>query len=337
VSPDRGGALLTVSRIGLTIPFASSDVARQREAIEGATDLGYTDLWTSETNESDGLTPLALAAGWGSPARLGSAILPVQTRGPALLAMSISAMAQAAPGRFVAGIGASSPTIVRSWNAMPFDTPLSRVRDTLRFLREALTGAKVTRDYQTFSVSGFRLGSTPGEPPPLYLAALREGALRLAGEEADGVILNWLAAQDVGRVAAVVKESDASKEVIARLFVCPSTDTATVGAAARRHIAAYLTVPTYRAFHEWLGRGAALDSMWQAWDAGDRKAALAAIPNEIVNSLIIHGSPAQCHQRIREYLQAGVDTAIVQLMPWGMTQDAALSGLGPVTASVAVD
>jgi len=337
MSPDGCGVLRTVNRIGLTIPFAGSDVARQRDAVARATDLGYTDLWTSETTESDGLTPLALAAGWGSSARLGTAILPVQTRGPALLAMSISAMAQAAPGRFVAGIGASSRTIVCSWNAMPFDAPLSRIRDTLHFLREALTGAKVTRDYHTFSVSGFRLGSTPDEPPPLYVAALREGALRLAGEEADGVILNWLSAQDVARVAAVVKQSDASKEVVARLFVCPSTDVATVGAEARRHIAAYLTVPTYKAFHEWLGRGAALNGMWQAWDAGDRKAALAAIPNEVVDSLIIHGSPTQCHQRIREYLQAGVDTAVLQFMPWGMTQDTALSHLGRVTPSVIVD
>jgi probable F420-dependent oxidoreductase len=251
--------------------------------------------------------------------------------------MSISAMAQAAPGRFVAGIGASSRTIVSGWNAMPFDAPLGRVRDTLHFLREALTGAKVTRDYQTFSVSGFRLESTPVEPPPLYLAALREGALRLAGGEADGVILNWLSSQDVARVAAVVKQSDADKEIVARLFVCPSTDVVTVAAEARKHIAAYLNVPTYRAFHEWLGRGPALHGMWQAWDAGDRKAALAAIPDEVVDALIIHGSPTQCHQRIRAYLQAGVDTAVVQFMPWGMTQDAALSGLGHVTASVAVE
>jgi len=319
-----------VSRIGLTIPFTSQTHADQRKAIDSAIELGYTDLWTSETNEHDGLTPLALAAGWGTRARLGTAILPVQTRGPALLAMSIGAMAHAAPGRFVAGIGASSRAIVSDWNALPFEHALKRVRDTLRFLREALTGVKVTREYETFAVSGFRLGSIPDQPPPLYLAALRQGSLRMAAREADGVILNWLAPDDVSVVAGVVRECDSNKEIVARLFVCPSPDADTVRAEARKHVAAYLNVSAYRAFHEWLGRGPQLQAMWDAWQCGDRKAAVAAIPDEVVDALVIHGSPRECHETIQAYLRAGVDTAVLQLMPWGTTQEAALATLGRV-------
>ena len=126
--------------------------------------------------------------------RLGIAIIPVYTHGPALLASQVLAMAHAAPGRFALGIGTSSNVIVERWNGIPFEKPYQRARDTLRFLRQALTGEKVTEQYETFEIKGFRLerGLAPAETPPILLAALRPGMLRLAGREADGAIINWL-------------------------------------------------------------------------------------------------------------------------------------------------
>ncbi len=85
----------------------------------------------------------------------------------------------------------------------------------------------------------------------------------------------------------------------ARIFVCPSEDADAVRPGGRFAIAAYLNVPVYAAFHEWLGRGdAAAGRMWDAWKAGDRKAALAAIPDSVVDELIVHGSPADCREQI---------------------------------------
>src|SRR5277367_1741115 len=106
----------------------------------------------------DGFTPLALASVWAPRLRLGTAIIPVYTRGPATLAMCAATMAAAAPGRFVLGIGSSSNVIVEQWNGVPFDAPYQRVRDTVRFVRAAIGGDKVTEDYQTFAVKGFRMG-----------------------------------------------------------------------------------------------------------------------------------------------------------------------------------
>ena len=90
-------------------------------------------------------------------------------------------MAAAAPGRFVLGIGTSSDVIVENWNGIAFADPYARVRDTVRFLRAALAGEKVTEEYETFSIRGFRLGVEVAEPVPIVIAALREGMLRLAG------------------------------------------------------------------------------------------------------------------------------------------------------------
>jgi alkanesulfonate monooxygenase SsuD/methylene tetrahydromethanopterin reductase-like flavin-dependent oxidoreductase (luciferase family) len=149
------------ARFGITVPFDGVPLLEQRALFESLPDLGYTDVWSAESNANDAFTPLALASVWAPTLRLGTSIVPVYTRGPATLAMCAATMAAAAPGRFVLGVGSSSNVIVERWNAMEFDQPYQRVRDTVRFLRSALTGEKVTENYETFSVNGFRLGQAP--------------------------------------------------------------------------------------------------------------------------------------------------------------------------------
>jgi probable F420-dependent oxidoreductase len=278
-------------------------------------DLGYSDVWSAEADGADAFTPLALAAAWEPRLRLGTAIVPAFTRSPALMAQSVASLADAAPGRFAFGIGSSSNVIVERWNGIPFVEPYRRVRDMVRFLKAALGGEKVTQRYDSFEVQGFKLGIRPEVMPKILVAALREGMLRLAGREADGAIINWLAPEDVAKVAAVVNAQGDDKELVCRIFVCPSEDTDTVRQAGRYAIAAYLNVPVYAEFHRWLGRGDALAGMWDAWAAGDRKAALAAIPDEVVDALIVHGSPEQCRARIKAYFDNGVTTSSLALMP----------------------
>lgn len=300
----------------MTIPF-SGPLHAQREAFEELADLGYTDLWSAEANTTDGLTPLALASVWVPQMRLGTAILPVYTRGPALLAQSIATMAAAAPGRFVAGIGASSNVIVEGWNGITFEKPYQRVRDTVRFLRAALRGEKVDERYETFSVKGFKLGVVPDQPVPILVAALREGMLRLAGREGDGAIVNWLSADDAKRVSSIVHAQGPGKEVVARIFVCPNPDREVVLPAAKFAMAAYLNVPVYRAFHEWLGRGDVLAEHWAQWDAGDRKGSLDKIPDLLVDELIVNGTPDECRAHIDRYVENGVTTPALLVMPFG--------------------
>ena len=182
-------------RYGITIPFNGIPMHEHREWIELLADRGYTDVTAGEAGANDGFTPLVLTAAWAPTLRLSHSILPVFTRGPALLAQSIASLCDAAPGRVAVGIGASSNVIVEQWNGIPFDRPYARVRDTIRFLRAALAGEKVTEDYETFSVKGFRSELVPSEPPPILVAALRSKMLRLAGTEGDGAILNWLSAR----------------------------------------------------------------------------------------------------------------------------------------------
>ncbi len=304
------------TRYGMTVPLPGP-LHTHRDGLAELADLGYTDVWSAEADAADGLTPLALAAAWEPRLRLGTAILPAYTRAPALMAQSAAALADAAPGRFALGIGSSSDVIVERWNGVPFEEPYKKVRDVVRFLRDAFTGEKVTRTYDTFEVQGFRLGIRPEHAPPILVAALREGMLGLAGREADGVIINWLGPNDVPTVTRVVHGAagGAEREVVCRIFVCPSDNADVVRAAARFAIAAYMNVPVYAAFQAWLGRGDELEAMWGAWRAGDRKAALTAIPDSVVDDLVVHGTPEQCRERIGEYVANGVTTSALAILP----------------------
>jgi probable F420-dependent oxidoreductase len=219
--------------------------------------------------------------------------------------------------------------IVERWNDMAFDQPYQKVRDTIRFLRTALTGEKVKERYDTFAVDGFKLGVVPEQQPRILVAALREGMLRLAGREGDGAIVNWLAADDVPTVTPHVHAGGQGKEVVARIFVAPTTDADTVRAMGRYAIAAYLNVPVYAAFHRWLGRGEQLSPMWEAWTAGDRKAALAAIPDEVVDALIVHGSPEACRDHIDRYVANGVTCPALAVLPFGLDPVQAARDLAP--------
>jgi probable F420-dependent oxidoreductase len=313
-------------RHGITVPLGNGPLHEQREWYEEISRLGYTDLWSGEAAAHDGFTPLALAAAWTPNLRLGIAIAPAFTRGPALLAQTAASMSQAAPGKFALGIGASSPAIVQSWNGIPFERPFERTRDMLRFLRRALTGEKVTERYDTFAVDGFRLGVALDQQPPILIAALRARMLRLAADEADGAIVNWLSADDVGKVAPYV----GGKEIVARILVIPSDDFAMVRAQAARQITAYLNVDAYRKFQEWLGRGAALQPMWDAWASGDRAGALDAIPDEVIDELFVWGTPARMREHVARYTANGATTTAPMIFATGDELGAALRDLAPV-------
>jgi len=314
-----------MSPYGITVPF-DAPLSEHKDLYKEVADLGYSDVWTGESNGADGLTPLILAAAWEPRLRVGPAILPAFTRSPALMAQCAASLAQAAPGRCAFGIGTSSDVIVQKWNGVAFDEPFKKTRDMVRFLKKALAGEKIDEVFDTFEVHGFKLAMRLAEPPPILVAALRPGMLRMAGTEADGAIINWLSPDDVKKVAP---EVGPGKEIVARIFVCPSEDKDTVRAAGKFAVAAYLNVEVYAKFHEWLGRGDDLAGMWKHWKEGDRKAATAAIPDHVVDELIVHGSPDECREKIQRYVDNGVTTPVLAVMPFGIDTMTAVRALAP--------
>lgn len=314
------------SRYGITIPFDGVTLAEHQSWFHLLADLGYSDVWSAEVDGTDGFTPLALAAAWEPRLQLGVAVTPVYTRGPALLAMSIAAMAEAAPGRFIMGLGASSQPVVERWNGIAYEEPFTRTRDVLRFVTRALDGEKIDEEFPSFTIRGFKLARPVANRPKILLGALRPGMLKLAGREADGAILNWLGANNVAQCRAEVGDD---KIIAARLFVIPTEDADSARFIGRRMISSYLTVKAYAEFQRWLGRSEVLQPMWDAWQAGDRKLANELIPDEVVDELIIHGSYEQCRAHVQRYIDGGVQIPTLAVIPFGLDLEAAVRGLAP--------
>jgi probable F420-dependent oxidoreductase len=289
-------------RWGLTLPLPGLGLREHRELVERADAAGYTDLWSGETNGPDGFTPLALAAAWTDRLRLGTGVVGVFTRGPALLAQEAAALADASGGRFALGIGASSDRIVSGWNGLPFERPLSRVSETVDFLRAALAGER--------TATGFRLERAPPSPPPIILAALRGRMLRLAAEKADGAFTNFLPLSGLERVSAELDGAAEGFELGCRFFCLPGPREQ-VEPLARFMFASYVTVPVYEAFFRWLGHGAAIEEMVAAWAAKDRERAIAAAPWELIAEVFVFGEPAAMRERLEAYVAGGITLPVL--------------------------
>jgi probable F420-dependent oxidoreductase len=306
-------------RWGLTVPLNGIPLAAHEPVFRQAEDLGYTDFWSAES-DVDPWIVLALGAAWTRHATLGTAIVGAFTRGPAIIAVGAAAMGEAAPGRFVLGIGSGSNVTVERWNGGRFEKPLTRVTEVVKAVRQALDGEAMAVQGETLTVSGFKLGRPVPARVPIYVAALQERMVRQAVRIADGVITNWLSAEDVKQVAAVVRDEarrvgkDPDRyPIVCRMSVCPVAD-ARARELFRRAVTAYLNVPVYRRFHQWLGRGAALAEMNARWDAGDRRGALAAVPERALDELAIIGTPEHCRETLLRYVAAGVTVPVINFM-----------------------
>lgn len=310
---------MTTARWGVTIPLAGISLAEHEQVYREAEERGYTDFWSAES-DVDGVVPLALAAAWTKEATLGTAILGVFNRGPALLAMTAAALAEAAPGRFCLGVGSGSNVNVERWNGIRFERPLSRVADVVRAIRMALQGDQMNYTSEHLRVNGYRVGRLPPRPVPIFIAALQEKMLRQAVRLGDGVCLTWVSAEDIKQVVAVVRDEakKASKDpdavqIMCRINICPSTDPR-AREAYRRAITAYLNVPVYREYHAWLGRGDVLRPMQEFWDAGNRRGALEAVPDTIIYELGVFGTPDECRAHVERFVANGVTIPVLNFM-----------------------
>lgn len=289
-------------RWGLTLPLSGVPLAQHGEYVKRAEAAGYTDLWTGETAGPDGFTPLALSAAWTERMRLGTGIVGVFQRGPALLAQEAAALADASEGRFILGIGSSSDRIIEGWNGIPFERPLSKVRETLEFLRVALAGER--------TASRFKLETKPAHEVPIVLAALRGKMLKLAVEQADGAFTNFLPLDGLPQVVEGIEGAPESFELLCRFFLLPGPREE-VEPLARFMFSSYITVPVYTEFYRWLGWGEKIQPMLDAWEARDRQKAAELAPWEAIEQMFIFGSPEEMKARLEAFVAGGVTTPIL--------------------------
>jgi len=308
-----------LGRLAITIPSPFHDAAQCVELARRAEDeWGYDAIWMAETAGPDSFALAGAMSQATSRIEIGTAIVPVYNRTPAVLAMSAGTLDQLSGGRFILGLGSSSHAIMRDWNGADFRAPLGHVRESVAIIRSALSGEKTNFEGKHFRSKGLRLGSLPKQPMRIYLAALREKMLNLAGEIGEGLIINF---QPLGampqiieayRAGATAAGRDATNdEVVCRFQVCVTDDKEKARAIVRMAFGGYLSAPVYNKFLAWCGYEDEAKAIAAGFAAKDRGAVAEAMHDELVDSIAILGSPDECREQLAAFVAAGVTTPVL--------------------------
>ena len=319
MSQCRLRSVVVTASIGLTFAsLGSLGVPAAPELARQAEELGYSSFWVAEANGTESFALLAAAGAAAPGMTLGSGVLPIQARSPALAAMGAATLQALWPDReVVLGVGISAPGVAGRWHApASFDRPLARMREYLTLVRELLSGEKVDFEGDFWTVRGFRLGVRLGERRPrLGLAALNAGMLRLGGELADVVLLNYLPASHVGWSVDQIREGgDAEVHAYVHAGV---TEWETGVGSARKDLFGYAMAPGYARMFSAAGYADEMGAMGEARAAGDREAMVAAISDRMVRDIDFIGDAGEVAAFVQSYRDAGVDHPILMPLPWG--------------------
>ena len=316
-----------MTRLGVVLaPFATLPaaefvaVARETEA------RGYHAAWTGEAAGYDAITLMATIATHTERLHVGSAVVPVQTRTPVVLGQSAATLSHLAPGRVLLGIGLSSKVIVGDWHRLAFAPSLQQIREAVQVIRMIASGERVNFEGKFYRVKNFRLAAPPPSPPVrVVLAALGPEMLELAGEIADGVVLNWIPPETVP-VSIEHLEAGAKKagrtlgnfEIASFIRTCVTDEAGAAREALARDITGYATVDAYANFFRNAGFAEEVDLVNAAWRAGDRSGAVKQVSARFLDGLGVVGPEAFCRERIAEFARAGLtQPVIVPFAPGG--------------------
>jgi alkanesulfonate monooxygenase SsuD/methylene tetrahydromethanopterin reductase-like flavin-dependent oxidoreductase (luciferase family) len=233
--------------------------------------------------------------------------------------MIAASIAQLAPGRVCLGLGISTPNIIQSWHGIAYDKPLARLREYVTIIRKALVGERISQEHGAYPLRNLRLGlSVSPQAIPIYIAALNPRMLQLAGELADGVLLNWIPEDQIAWALAHLRAGAvragrtlASLDVACLVRTCVTDDLAAARQWLRRELAGYAIVGAYQRYFQQLGFGGEAEAVNAQWQAGNRTAAVAAVSDVMTERLAVFGSASQCRARLARFVEAGVNLPIV--------------------------
>jgi F420-dependent oxidoreductase-like protein len=318
--------------LGLTGP-------QQLELVQEAERLGYDSVWTAEAYGSDAVTILAWLAGQTERIRLGSAVLQMPGRSPAMTAMTAATLDQLSGGRFLLGLGSSGPQVAEGWHGQRFAHQLQRTREYVDVVRMALRRKRVQYDGETLQLplpdgpgKALKLTISPmQERIPVYVAAIGPRNTELTAEIADGWIPMLFSPEHVAAVRSLLEagfEKAGGGKSFADFDIAPSVNAFVTDdrAAARDAMRAYLALYVggmgsrkqnfYNQVVRRYGFEDAARSVQDLYLEGRRDEAAAALPDELIDAVSLCGPPDVVRDRLDVFRAAGVGTLIVSPMAW---------------------
>ena len=286
--------------------------------------LGYHTFFAGESWGMDAITVLTAVACHTSKLRVGTAILPVFSRTPALIAQSMASLDLISNGRATLGLGASGRIVIEDWHGLPFRRPLQRTEEYIQIIRQALGGEPVNFDGSIFKLSRFRLGAAPIQSRiPIYLASLGPKNLELTGRLADGWLPIWLHRDKISELkepivrAAALAGRDLAEITVAPQIMCYTTgsgqELAEIEGKVRAHMAYYIGgMGTY--YYDLFCRSGfqpEAEAVREAWAARERDRAAEAISQPMLDGIAVLGDADTCRQRLDAFRSAGVDMPVI--------------------------
>lgn len=293
---------------------------------------GYRTAWVGEASGTEAIVLSTLIATHTSTLRIANGVIPVQTRTPIVYGQAAATLGHLAPGRFALGLGLSSEIIVGQWHGLPFTPSVQQMREAVQVIRMAAAGERVNFEGKFYRLKNFRLAMpAPSPAPRIVLAALGPKMCELAGEIADGVLLNWIPPSAVPmslrHVEVGAKRAGRSMgdvEVAVYVRTCVTDESLAVREALARDITGYAIVGAYARFFEECGFAEEVEAVNRAWKAGDRAGAVKGISERVLDDLGAVGTAAQCREQIAAFARTGVTPVVLPFAPPGPTARASL-------------
>jgi F420-dependent oxidoreductase-like protein len=329
-------------RLGVMLGYfgAGTTVQQQLEVAREAERLGYDSAWVAEAYGSDAATVLAWLAAQTSTITLGSAVLQMPARSPAMTAMTAATLDQLSGGRFRLGLGLSGPQVAEGWHGQRFARPMARTRDYVNVVRMALERRRVAYQGETLELplpdgpgKALKLTIAPAQARlPIYLAAMGPRNLALAGEVADGWLGFLYAPEHAGgfrdQLAAGAARAGRDLDgfdVAPNVQVHVSDDLAAARDVMRPFLALYIGGMGSRErnfYTEQAGRYGfeqAAAQVQEHYLAGRRAEAGAALPDELIDLVTLCGPAGRVRERLAAHREAGVGTLIAAPTAWDHT------------------
>ncbi|HVF92499.1 MAG TPA: LLM class flavin-dependent oxidoreductase [Blastocatellia bacterium] len=293
------------------------------ECVRAAEACGYDSFWMPEAWEREAFAVLTELATRTSRIGLGTGIVNVFSRSPALLAMSAATLDDISEGRFRLGLGTSGARVVEDFHGSPFNRPLTRLKETIQIVRLLLSGEPADFEGECFKLERFKLGFKPLRPDiPIYVAALSPNSLRQLGETADGWLpTHWPRAHLSEGLREIVAGAARAGRDAGRIEAAPFVNVIVDDDASRARNAARFPLAYYiggmgRYYHASLSRlgfSAEADRIREAWQAGRPRDAIKAVTDELIDQVAICGPLESCRAKLDEMYETGATLPLIPI------------------------
>ncbi len=326
-------------RLGLNLGYWGTALATDTTLVAEAERLGYDSVWTAEAYGSDAVTPLAYLAGRTDRIKLGSAVLQMPARTPAMTAMTATTLDHLSGGRFLLGLGVSGPQVVEGWHGRPYGKPLRVTREYVEILRKIIArdepvefdGEYYQMPYRGPGATGLgkplRLIDKPlSHRMPIYLAAIGPHNVRLTAEIADGWLPVFYSPERAGSVFDPLLDDGFERsgepdkahrfDTAVTVTVAVDDDLERARLAAKPMLSLYIGGMGSRGrnfYHDLAhryGYGEAADRIQDAYLAGRKMEAMRAVPDALVDEVSLVGSKDRIADRLEAWRESGITTLI---------------------------